>query len=300
MTGGVIEAADDIFANAGCTGSFLVRCLDDGRQVGLRENELQVIASTVKVLVGVAVETAFVEGTLDPTTPIGIQASTRVPGPVALSLFKDDAVVSLRDLTTLMLTLSDNTATDVLLDAVGLDAVNDLARRLGMSSSYLPTNVRGQVDSIGHDLGFAGMEELLAASASASAEENARLDQLLMTTAALSPETAIRSTASDMVSLLEQIWSDTAGHPEACARVRNLMSHQLTRQRLASGFGPGIRVAAKSGGLVGVVRNEIGVISYPDGTKYAAAVFTRSRPGSDSRAIDAAIGAVAHRAVKEL
>ncbi|MDX6351464.1 MAG: beta-lactamase class [Streptomyces sp.] len=59
-------------------------------------------------------------------------------------------------------------------------------------------------------------------------------------------------------------------------------------------------MAAKSGGLAGVVRNEVGVIAYPDGRRYAAAVFTRSRPGSDEAPINAAIGAAAARAVSAL
>lgn len=53
------------------------------------------------------------------------------------------------------------------------------------------------------------------------------------------------------------------------------MSQQLSRQRMASGFGPGFAVAAKSGGLMGIVRNEVGVVTDPDGVAYAVAIFTR-------------------------
>jgi beta-lactamase class A len=60
-------------------------------------------------------------------------------------------------------------------------------------------------------------------------------------------------------------------------------------------------VAAKSGALMGVVRNEIGVVTRPDGPACAVAVFTRTEhPGTDPRAVDAAIGAAAARAVAEL
>jgi len=78
------------------------------------------------------------------------------------------------------------------------------------------------------------------------------------------------------------------------------MGRQLTQQRIASGFRPPVRVTAKSGSLLGVVRNEIGVISYPDGRRYAAAVFTRSPPGSDEVSINAAIGIATARAVAAL
>ncbi len=78
------------------------------------------------------------------------------------------------------------------------------------------------------------------------------------------------------------------------------MAHQLTRHRIAGGFRRPVSVAAKSGGLAGLVRNEIGVIRYPDGRRYAAAVFTRSRPGADEAAVNAAIGAAAAEAVATL
>lgn len=77
------------------------------------------------------------------------------------------------------------------------------------------------------------------------------------------------------------------------------MGQQLTRHRIASGFGPGISVAAKSGGLMGIVRNEAGVVTGPDGTGYAVAVFTRREPGidTDPAAIDARIGRIARTLV---
>ncbi|MGC0423415.1 beta-lactamase class A [Embleya sp. AB8] len=78
------------------------------------------------------------------------------------------------------------------------------------------------------------------------------------------------------------------------------MARQLTRHRIAAGFRPPVRVAAKSGSLVGVIRNEIGVITHPDGTHHAAAIFTRSRPGADEAAINRAIATAAATAVDTL
>ena len=57
-------------------------------------------------------------------------------------------------------------------------------------------------------------------------------------------------------------------------------------------------MSAKSGGLVGVVRNEVGVIDYPDGRWYAAAVFTQANSSSaGGAAINAAIGQAAAKAI---
>jgi Beta-lactamase enzyme family len=63
-----------------------------------------------------------------------------------------------------------------------------------------------------------------------------------------------------MATLLRLIWRDEAGPAEACAQVRRMMARQVTRQRLALGFPrAGVQVAAKSGSLLGVIRNEVGV-----------------------------------------
>lgn len=67
----------------------------------------------------------------------------------------------------------------------------------------------------------------------------------------------------------------------------------------------GLRRLAGHGGLggslVGVIRNEIGVISYPHGRCYVAAVFTQAhQPGQNGAAIDSVIGATAATAVSIL
>lgn len=178
-----------------------------------------------------------------------LPAAARTTGPVGFSLFRDDVEVSARDLTVLMLTISDNVCTDALLDRVGLEAAQD---RLRLAS-------------------------------------------------ALWPDSPTRTTPRDMTRLLRLIWTGRAGPAEACVRVRWLMTRQLTRGRLALGFGPECTVAAKSGALMGVVRNEVGVVTLPDCAAYAVAVFTRTdEPGADERAVDAAIGEAAAQAVAEL
>jgi beta-lactamase class A len=131
-----------------------------------------------------------------------------------------------------------------------------------------------------------------------TADEEDHLLRRLMAAEALMPERTTRTTPRDMATLLRLIWTDRAGPPPACRRVRELMGQQLTRHRLAAGFPPPARVSAKSGSLVGIVRNEIGVTEYPDGPGYAAAVFVWARqPWRDDAAINTAIGAAAAGAV---
>jgi beta-lactamase class A len=116
----------------------------------------------------------------------------------------------------------------------------------------------------------------------------------------LQPETATRTTPHDMTLLLKQIWLERAAPPQACAEIRRLMGQQ-TSYRIAVGFPTGISVRAKSGSLMGRVRNEIGVVAYPDGHRYAVAIFTNAHHRAARQpTIDRAIGAAAALAVSEI
>ncbi len=296
MGGGI----QPVFDRAGCEGAVLVQSLDGGGEFGLRADDLVVPASVIKVLVALEAETWFADGRLDPCERVVLQAADRTPGPVGISLFEDDAVLSWRDMVVLMLTISDNPSTDALMGRLGIDTLNATAARLGLSDTVVKFDLMTMLNSIGEDLGHADWKDLVSWSANAPADESARADETLLTARALDPRKGSRTSAHDMVTLLRLIWNGQAGPPNACARVRAIMARQLTRHRIASAFRPPVRVAAKSGSLVGVVRNEIGVISYPDGRRYAAAVFTRSRPGSDDAAINAAIGTATAHALASL
>jgi beta-lactamase class A len=76
---------------------------------------------------------------------------------------------------------------------------------------------------------------------------------------------------------------------------------QVWPHRLASGFPfDDVRVAGKTGTLP-TVRNEIGVVEYPDGGRYAVAVCTRSASTAFTLpAADAVIGTAARLAVEHL
>jgi beta-lactamase class A len=214
----------------------------------------------------------------------------------------DDVEMSLRDLVTLSLTVSDNPATDALIASVGVDAVNRLLADLGLEHTWLMSDLMTMLDEMSVEAGFADYDALASAEPGPGVPSADEVRQRLDATSALDPTRGSRTTASDSVRLLQAIWRDEAGPAGACAAVRLGMRQQLTRHRIASGFPPEVSVAAKSGGLIGVVRNEVGMVTFPDGGAYAVAVFTRTDPvrRADPRFVDAAIGKVAAEAVDRL
>ncbi len=291
-----------VFDEARCDAAFCVRSLGDGSEVALNGDAAVVSASVVKVGIALEAETQFATGRLDPTDRVVLAAADRTPGPTGFSLFRDDVEASLRDLVVSMMTISDNHATDVLLRRVGIDAVNESANRLGLADTVIVSDLATLIDSMAHEMGFDDWDALSAWSGqSHSPDETEAFERQLLASGAFDPSRTNRTTPRDMATLLAQIANDEAGPPSACARVRRLMGRQLTRQRLATGFSPPAKVAAKSGGLLGLVRNEVGIVELPDGSSFAAAAFTRARPpATATAAIDRAIGSAAAAAVAHL
>jgi beta-lactamase class A len=116
----------------------------------------------------------------------------------------------------------------------------------------------------------------------------------------LDPARTSRTTPAEMTKLLKLIWLDEAASAEACAEIRRIMALQVWPHRLTSGFPSGVTLAAKTGTLPGI-RNEAGVVTYPDGSRYAVAVFTRAHTYVDRQPlVDASIGKSAFAAVESL
>ena len=245
----------------------------------------------IKVLVVLEAERQFAAGELDPHERVNLSASQRAPGGAGFSLYRDDVQTSLRDLVVPTLTISDNVASDALLARVGIRACNGTAESLGLGDTVVVSGLGTMIEELVASAGFADWPAYATWLSQATREEQTTAQARVRTSDALNPELGTRTTPRDMCRLLRAIWSDQAGPPAACRRVRELMGQQLTKSRLAAGFAPPIRVSAKSGSLIGLVRNEIGVIEYPDGSWYAAAVFAQvGRRSRGAAAIDALIG----------
>jgi beta-lactamase class A len=92
-------------------------------------------ASTVKVLVSAAMWCAVEEGALDPGRRLPAGDAPAPGGGGLLESFDAGTALTLADLDILMLAVSDNAATNTLMEVVGLDRVNALAARLGLTGT---------------------------------------------------------------------------------------------------------------------------------------------------------------------
>jgi beta-lactamase class A len=245
--------------------------IDGGRgeaEIGIGSDEPVVTASVFKVPVLTEYVRQVESGELDPRRRVTVRAGAATMGPTGLSVFADDAEWSLRDVATSMITVSDNAATDIVTALTGVDRVNATMAALGLPATVLAGDCAAIFDSVVADYGLAGHAEI----GNAMATDPGRVPSL----AACTPARTSRTTPREAATLLRLLWTGAAAGPDACAEARRILGLQIWPHRLSSGFPDiGVRVSGKTG-TIGVVRNEVGVVEFPDGRRYAVAVFVRT------------------------
>jgi len=107
-----------------------LRDLDSGESAGWHADEPWYLASTVKVPIAIAVLRAVDHGRLTLDTPVTLRASDYVDGAGSTNRQAPGSRIPVRKLMEQMIVHSDNTASDLLIGTVGIDAVNATLRTL--------------------------------------------------------------------------------------------------------------------------------------------------------------------------
>ncbi|PZG50348.1 serine hydrolase [Spongiactinospora gelatinilytica] len=276
--GGLLRAA-------GVTGWLHAADIDTGAQVGFGAHAAVPTASVFKLPLLVAFVRQADAGLLDPAERVAVPAADRVFGPTGISAMLDDVTASLRDLCYLMIAVSDNTAADVLLSRVGIDAVNAMLDDLGLTATRVLHDCREMAALLNTDGGEWPVTD----------------PAVIAGLRVLDPAGTNRSTPAELTRLLGMVWRDEAASAASCAFVRRLLGLQVWPHRLSSGFPyDDVSVSGKTGTLP-TLRAEAGVVEYPDGGRYAVAVFTRSHATAlNQPRADAVIGTAARMAIDHL
>lgn len=288
------DVTDDItaaLARAGTEAALHVRPVDaPGPEVALNADAVSVAASTYKIAVLLELVCQATDGTLSLTTRVRVPADRRSIGPTGISAMLDDVELSLRDLALLMMQVSDNTATDVVQEVVGTGNIADRLAALGLTGTSFPHDCAKLVGDVLDDLG-AYPDELT----------REQLVRALDASPSIAGTTGNVTTPRDMTTLVSAIWRDEAGPAEACEEARRIMGQQYAPHRLSTAYRDGPAISGKTGTFHGGIRNEVGVVDFGDGERYAVAVFLRQHEYDlrDGKA-DAVIGEVARLAIEHL
>ena len=149
--------------------SIFAKNLDTGETYSLNADERVRTASTIKIAVMIEAFARVTEGKAKWTDELVLTKEKKVSGSGILNELSDGLRLTLRDGVSLMMILSDNTATNLVLDVLTTDAVNARMESLGLKQIKILRKVGSGGDSMaGKDpenkkfgLGFATPHEMV-------------------------------------------------------------------------------------------------------------------------------------------
>ena len=104
---------------------FYYKDLTSGETLGYNENEQFEAASVIKLPVYMVIMKLAHEGKLSLSEKLTCHHADKMPPCGALYFFTDEPVVDIETLCGLMITISDNTATNMLISHLGIDFLNE-------------------------------------------------------------------------------------------------------------------------------------------------------------------------------
>ena len=149
--------------------SLFAKNLDSGETYALNPDERVRTASTIKIAVMIEAFARVAEGKAKWTDEVVLTKEKKVSGSGILAELSDGLKLTLRDAVNLMMILSDNTATNLVLDVLSTDAVNARMESLGFKQIKINRKVgSGGESTAGKDpenkkygLGFATPREMV-------------------------------------------------------------------------------------------------------------------------------------------
>jgi beta-lactamase class A len=238
------------------TVSLYAKNLDTGATYGLRENDRVRTASTIKLPIMAAVFDAVEQGRAKWTDTLTLTKADKVSGSGVLTEFSDGVKLPIRDVVHLMIVVSDNTATNLIIERFTADAVNDYMDKLGLKQTRSMRKVRGD----GNDL-----KDATGWSRAGKLPENQRFG-------------LGSSTPREMVTLLEMLDRGQVVSPAASKEMLDILRRQQDRAGIARKAGA-MKVANKSGAL-DHLRSDAGIVYSPHG-KIAMAITCEDIPAVD-------------------
>lgn len=239
------------------TVSLYAKNLDTGDSIGIRATDPVRTASTIKLPIMLAVFDAVAKGKAKWTETLPVTAAEKVSGSgILTAAFSDGVQLPIRDVLNLMIILSDNTATNMILERFTAEAVNAYLDSIGIKTTRSMRKVRGDGNQLKDAAGY---------SAAGKLPENQKYGLGM-------------STPRDMVAILEKLERGEAVSPEASremiAILRRCQDNTGVRRKLA-----GVPIANKTGSL-DALRSDVALV-YSKGGRIAMAITVDDMPKSD-------------------
>lgn len=212
-------------------------------------------ASAIKIPVLMEVYKQAHEGTISLNDKLSVGKARQVGGSGVLNEFGDNtSAISVADLCVLMIVLSDNSATNILIDLVGMHNVNKTLQTLGITRTRLQRRMMDQAASI-------------------RGEENI-------------------STPADALKIMEYLYKGEFVNRRVSDQILSVLKKGKGSGALQSAAGAGVPVAFKPGGISGVA-TEWGIV-YLEGFPYGAALMMSFASGDEADATLRSVARILH------
>jgi beta-lactamase class A len=248
-----------------------VKHLGTGESASYNGGELFPTASVFKIPVIVEFFRQQEAGEVSSGDRKVLAESDKVPGSGILKELSEGLELTYGDLLRLMMILSDNTATDLVVERVGIDRVNANLRSLGIEKTTVVADCR----DILFDL--VGLDDLPDEEKTLALFNEKAQGAVLGGTWSLGTDDNDVTTPDEMLRLLEMIVNGEAASRESCDEILEIMSKCQTGSYRVPKYLPReeIELAHKTGSLPGV-RNDVALVTIREtGERYIISCFTK-------------------------
>jgi beta-lactamase class A len=223
--------------------AIAVKHLETGETYYLHENDVMPTASLIKLPIMVETFRLVEEGKHTFDHKITLKKEDMVPGAGVLTdSFSPGATFTLIDAVRLMITVSDNTATNLVLDTITIPATNVTMKKLGFPETRINSKVyRGGVSTVD--------------------PERSKKYGLGSTT------------AKEMIGLLELIGTKKVVSEKACDEMLSILKKNQDSELIVRNLPPGAVFAHKTG-AVSAARTEAGLLYVKNKPTIAICILT--------------------------
>lgn len=204
--------------------AFVIENLKTGEKITYNENIVVPSASLIKIPIMMEILNQVKEGKLSLKQRITVEDNVKVPFSI-LNLLESGNSYTLKDVITLMIIQSDNTAANILMDLAGMDNVNNYVKNLGIKNTVL-------------------QRKMMDSEARKEGREN-------------------KTTAAEMAKFFEIIYKGEKAKESYSVSMKNILTAQLDNSVMRLNIPDDTLIAHKTGDLDGI-SHDAGIVYLPN------------------------------------
>ncbi len=256
MNNDLQNKVEEIAAESGAKMGVAIRHIETGQEVMLNADDLFSLASVVKVPVLVEAFRQMDESRMRLDDRWTLTQEVKNLGSGILTQLDNGLPLTVRDLLTLMIIISDNTATDILMNRLGVETIDRQTHALGLTNIHVAHTLK---EIFADMLPSSDPNQDRSKLAEWENEHGVNKDNWAYH---MGPDNNVGS-PRDLTCLMGMIYQGQVLNREACDEMLAILLKQQLNDRLPRFLPSGTKIAHKTGTFSGV-RNDTGIIYIND------------------------------------